>query len=147
MRVLKIVIATLAVPAVIAGAALINPAEAYAQTKKIGDCDIIMEVPHASRHNRGNVTVDPRIKCKTPQRYLGVSAVMERKFPGSQYTWQIPAKRNGENVNYMNATPNEPCKKADYRARADFLIVDNNGVRHEEFGYVSVWKPNPCKLP
>lgn len=45
MRVLRIVIATLAVPAVIAGSALIGPAEAHAATKTIGDCDIIMEVP------------------------------------------------------------------------------------------------------
>ncbi|MEU6697690.1 hypothetical protein [Pseudonocardia sp. NPDC046786] len=147
MRSLKIVVAILAIPVVVAGSVLVNPAEARAATKTVGDCDIIMEVPHASGHSRGSVTVDPRIKCKAPQRYLGVSAVLHRKFPGSQYTWQIPAKRKGENVNYMNATPNEPCQKADYRATADFLIVDNNGVRHEEFGYVSIWKSNPCQLP
>ncbi|WP_226360814.1 hypothetical protein [Pseudonocardia sp. ICBG1142] len=146
MRFLKIFIAVLFISAVVVGSAFLNPSEAYAATKTIGDCDIIMEVPHASGHVRGNVTVDPRIKCKTKQRYLGVTAVMERKFPGSQYTWKISAKRKGDNVNYMNATPNERCQKADYRVKADFLIVDNRGVRHEEFGYVSIWKSNPCRL-
>lgn len=147
MRTLRVAIAVLAAPAVVAGSALISPGEAHAATKTIGDCDIIMEVPHASGHNRGNVSVDPRIDCKTPQRYLGVSAVLKRTFPGSGYTWEIPAKDGRENVNYMHATPNEPCQKADYHATADFLIVDNNGVRHEEFGYVSVTKSNPCNLP
>lgn len=72
---------------------------------------------------------------------------MKRKLPGPQNTWEIPDNRNDENVNYMHATPSEPCQKADYHATADFLIVDNNGVRHEEFGYISVTKSNPCNLP
>jgi hypothetical protein len=49
-------------------------------------------------------------------------------------------------VNYISAVAAESCQKATYRSEANYLIIDNNGVRHEEFGYKSKSIENPCDL-
>lgn len=89
-----------------------------------------------------------RIKCKTPQRYLGVESFLYRSTANPGYRWQISGpKSKGENVSYMSSVAAEPCRKATYTSEANYLIIDNNGIRHEEFGYKSKPVDNPCKLP
>jgi len=128
-------------------ASLVSSPEAHAAIKTIGECDLLFDYPHGSVHAGGSVSADMRIKCRTPQRYLGVDAILYRTYPGSDYSWRIPAKNKGENVNYMSAVAAESCQKATYRSEANYLIIDNNGVRHEEFGYKSKSIFNPCDLP
>lgn len=141
-------LAYVSVSAVAATALLaLSPSEARAG-EKIGDCEILFDYPHGSVHSNGNVSADMRIKCATPQRYLGVESFLYRPSENPPNQWQIvgpPA--SDENVNYISSVAAEPCSKATYTSEANFLIVDNNGVRHERFGVKSPPIANPCKLP
>jgi hypothetical protein len=107
--------------------------------EKIGDCEILFDHPHNSGHRPGYVDADMRIKCRTPQKYLGVESYLYRESPNAGYRWMIagrPAK--AENGKYVTSVAFEPCQNGKYQPRANFLIVDNAGVRHERS---DVWSP------
>lgn len=125
----------------------LSPPEARAG-EKIGDCEILFDFPHGSVHSDGNVSADMRIKCSVLQRYLGVESFLYRPSQNPPNQWRIAGPpRGGENANYMNSVVAEPCSKATYTSEANFLIIDNSGVRHERFGVKSPPISNPCKLP
>ena len=138
---------TVAVTALaLAGISWAAPSTALAG-EKIGDCEILFDYPHGSVHSSGNVSADMRIKCNTPQRYLGVESFLYRSSANDGYRWQIPGPKNkGENINYISSVAAEPCQNATYWSEANFLIVDNNGVRHERFNVKSGPISNPCRL-
>lgn len=71
MRTLRVAIAVLAVPVVVAGSALIGPGEAHAATKTIGDCDIIMK----SRTHRGIIGEMFRLTRVSTARPLSATLV------------------------------------------------------------------------
>jgi hypothetical protein len=132
--VLRVVVGTFAVAFVM----ILLPGQASAG-EKIGDCEILFDYPHNSGHRPGNVDADMRIKCRTPQKYLGVESYLYRESANEGYRWMIagtPGK--GENVKYVSSVAFEPCQNAKYQSKANFLVVDNAGVRHERF---DVWSP------
>lgn len=107
--------------------------------EKIGDCEILFDYPHKSGHAAGNITADQRIKCNTPQKYLGAQSYLYRSSANGGYRWLVEGKPGkGENVNYINSVAAEPCQNATYQSKANFLVIDNGGVRHERF---DVWSP------
>jgi hypothetical protein len=92
VRIGRVMISVLSVGMLVVGVSLASPREAHAAIKTTGDCDLLFDYPHGSVHAGGNVSADMRIRCKTPQRYLGVDAILYRTFPGSDYSWRIPGK-------------------------------------------------------
>jgi hypothetical protein len=119
-------------------ALVLNPGQASAG-EKVGDCEILVDHPHNSGHRPGNVDADMRIKCKAPQKYLGVESFLYRESANAGHRWMITGKPGrGEDVKYVTSVAFEPCQNARYQSRANFLIIDSAGVRHERF---DVWSP------
>jgi len=84
--------------------------------EKIGDCEILFDHPHNSGHRPEHVDADMRIKCRTPQKYLGVESYLYRESPNAGYRWMIvgtPAE--GENGKYVTSVAFEPCQNAKYQ--------------------------------
>lgn len=107
--------------------------------EKVGDCEILLDYPHNSGHRPRNVDADMRIKCKTAQRYLGVESFLYRESANADHRWMITGKPGkGEGRKYVTSVAFEPCQNAKYQSKANFLIIDNAGVRHERF---DVWSP------
>jgi hypothetical protein len=122
----------------VALAMIFLPAQATAG-EKIGDCEILLDHPHNSGHRPGNVDADMRIKCRTPQKYLGVESFLYRESANAGHRWMITGRPGrGENVKYVSSVAFESCQNVKYQSKANFLIIDNAGVRHERFG---VWSP------
>ncbi|MFC5232351.1 hypothetical protein [Pseudonocardia zijingensis] len=119
-------------------ATIVIPGQANAG-ERIGDCEILLDHPHNSGHRPGTVDADMRIRCRTPQKYLGVESFLYRESVNPGHRWMVTGKPSkAENAKYVTSVAFEDCQNAKYQSKANFLIIDNAGVRHERF---DVWSP------
>lgn len=70
--------------AAMAASTLMDSSQATAG-EKIGNCEILFDYPYKSGHAAGNVTADQRIRCNTPQKYLGVQSYLYRSSANAGY--------------------------------------------------------------
>lgn len=118
--------ASVAVPAAMAQGG-VSPLES------VSDRDFNLDWPHVSIHEPGNVSSNGVINCNSSKLYLGVETYLYRQDACGCWAEVAynKAKNNSGNGVYVNAAAATACQPGNYRAHADFLMVDAGGTRYE----------------
>ena len=96
----------------------------------VADCNFNLDWPHKSVHEPGMVSSNGVINCKNPKAYIGVETWLYTVTCGCLFSYGKAKNDSGLGV-YVNAAAADNCKTGIYYARAEFLMVEHNGTRHE----------------
>lgn len=112
-----------------------------AMAEKVDDCVVNLDWPHKSVHNSSRVSSNGVIKCKTRKKYLGVETYLKKSGSGViSYAKDVDNSGRGK---YVGAAATKPCISYDYKANAEFLIVEHDGTRHER-SHETPWRSVRC---
>jgi hypothetical protein len=123
---------------------LMAPAAAHAE--QVGDCRLNLDWPHASGHFPGRASSNAVIKCNNPHGILRVKATLYHYPPPPKSDGWFPAPYSVQikffesdpvevrDASYASAAAfTEECVNGEeYRATAEFDIVDGDTTEHRE---------------
>lgn len=110
-----------------------EPADATPRSVK-GDCEFLLDKPHASHHNPGHVNSAARIKCKTTKKYLGVEVRIIAWQGAKNPIFDGKYKNDSGTARTVSAAATtDHCNYDSFTAEGWFLVVDHNGLRTEEY--------------